>query len=221
MDDLVSQEACGSYRILPPNPNRDLSRTGSIRDVESDYYTVEDFVLEEGYDYLKRLSNGMYSGRLLTHNILTKTIKTTYYDYQDEFDEIHSLESYPLNTDNLLSRKMAALAFRYNVAQSQRLQGSDIFNKIWLHRRSLLWQRNAIRGEVTVPGRTDRRVGQVIDLKIPTIEPRSQADKDFDIYDNHLSGRWLITAINHRITRTEHKMTMQIAKDSLSKEIKK
>ena len=45
---------------------------------------------------------------------------------------------------------------------------------------------------------------------------KEEADKSFVQQDTLYSGYYLITAINHKINRHEHTMTMEIVKDSLN-----
>ena len=80
-------------------------------------------------------------------------------------------------------------------------------------RISLMKQAEANKLEITVPGRTDYTVGQKVSVTLNKIEPISA--NDTDITDKMFSGYYLISAVNHYITRESHECNMELIKDSL------
>jgi len=82
------------------------------------------------------------------------------------------------------------------------------------NRKLGLFGLNNLKLNLNVPGRTDVEIGQTINFKHPKLGPRDETDKDFT--DKLYSGNYLITAINHKITKStiiEHRMIMEITKD--------
>ena len=77
-------------------------------------------------------------------------------------------------------------------------------------RNSQLHQISAIKLEIVVSGDSQRRVGEVVNLKIPTVEETGGR------LDELLSGRYLICKIKHDISSTEHgyNTIMMLVKDS-------
>jgi hypothetical protein len=71
---------------------------------------------------------------------------------------------------------------------------------------------------ITVPGRTDVEVGRLLYFLYPSLGGKAESDNTSSELqqDKLYSGYYLITAINHRINRHEHSMTMEIVKDSLN-----
>jgi hypothetical protein len=69
--------------------------------------------------------------------------------------------------------------------------------------------------EVTVPGRSDLVVGQVIDVYIYRNTPIKAKDTEENILDKTFSGRYLITSLCHELNREKHNMHMSLMKDSL------
>ena len=55
---------------------------------------------------------------------------------------------------------------------------------------------------------------QMVDIKFPDMEPTSESDIAGDKVDLKYSGRYLITAINHKINILTHSISMEIIKDS-------
>jgi hypothetical protein len=74
---------------------------------------------------------------------------------------------------------------------------------------------NAYSMEVTVPGRSDLCVGDVIDVYIYRNSPISQKDQEDDLIDKTYSGRYLIAALCHNLNREKHQIHMSLIKDSL------
>jgi hypothetical protein len=74
-------------------------------------------------------------------------------------------------------------------------------------------QRNSIIIEFQVPGDSAREVGDLIYFSYPT-EKAEVRDEGLMEEHKYYSGRYLITAIRHRITDTEYTMHIEASKDS-------
>ena len=73
--------------------------------------------------------------------------------------------------------------------------------------------------EIDVPGRTDIEVGMMIYISYPTPSSKTQ-DLDFDdLFDRQLSGKYLITAIRHKIDTAGYVMKMEIIKNGLPESV--
>ena len=69
--------------------------------------------------------------------------------------------------------------------------------------------------EIDVPGRTDVACGDMIYLNYPSPRTKTE-DVDFDkLFDRQLSGKYLITAIRHKIDTVAHVMKMEVVKNGL------
>ena len=73
--------------------------------------------------------------------------------------------------------------------------------------------------EITVPGRCDYTVGQKVSVTLNKIEPTSSRDSDEDTIDKMFSGFYIISAINHYVTRERHECNIELIKDSLQLDI--
>ena len=89
---------------------------------------------------------------------------------------------------------------------------------IYGNRKCSLLGLTNVKLNITVPGRTDVEVGRMLYFKFPKLSPASEEDivNDDKHLDSLYSGRYLITAVHHRITPNEHLMIMEIVKDSLT-----
>jgi len=156
----------------------------------------------------------MYGVKLLTHNILTKTIKTTTYDLFSSWNEKDHLEKYPLNTNKIPYTKASGLMFRDNIHYVYEGQISDKFQLWLLERRSILSQMKAVVFDAEVNGRTDIEVGKVVTVDMPISQIINASDSKTEVKNKRYSGRFLISAIHHRFYNGHHRMNLQLVKDS-------
>ena len=91
--------------------------------------------------------------------------------------------------------------------------------KIIQERISLMKLAEASKIEITVPGRCDYTAGQKVGVTLNKVEPVSQTDDDQDLVDKMFSGYYIISAINHYVTRERHECHMELIKDSLQMKI--
>jgi hypothetical protein len=73
--------------------------------------------------------------------------------------------------------------------------------------------------EINVFGRTDYTVGQKVYLEMPkpvviTEKDQANADPQNGFIDTMYSGFYIVTAINHVISRENHTCIMELSKDS-------
>ena len=59
-----------------------------------------------------------------------------------------------------------------------------------------------------VPGDSNLFAGDVVNLQIPTHLPNHK-----EPYDQYLTGKWLVTAIHHKINNWGYVMTLECMKD--------
>lgn len=198
---------------------RAASVAGSVLDLEAQMSKVLDMRIKKQFDILER-NTGMYSGILHTHNILTKSIKTTTFDYFKSWKKEDHLAKFPLNSPKIITSKLSGIAFRTNTHFTHDGQISDKFQLWLLERRSILKQINSIILEIEVHGRTDLEVGKVINLDVPINQIMNPSDSKTDVKNKKMNGKFLITAIHHRFYHGMHKMHLEVVKDSFGDEIK-
>ena len=72
---------------------------------------------------------------------------------------------------------------------------------------------------VEIPGMSGLRVGQIIDVVIPSPETSSQDGSSDNVHDKSLSGHFMITALKHMFDKdgdsTDYRMGLELSKDGL------
>ena len=84
-------------------------------------------------------------------------------------------------------------------------------------RRSQMQQFKGMVIEVTVPGDSRRRVGDIVRTEFPA-EPVVPNRQD-DTTDLSISGKYMVTHIRHQIRKDDYKLVMELSRNSRAKRI--
>ena len=202
------------------NYNREMNYQGSdnIRNIEKDFSKIIDILIPTAYDYIERMRSGTFSSTLITHNITTKSYNSNGFDFLSDYDKDVRLNKYPLITPSAMHSTDAAIAIMHKSAAT--LSGtSDITNSaIFQKRRSLLALSESCKVQITILGRTDYTVGQIVTLNLPRNIPIDKGDTNTK--DNMFSGNYIVSSLRHAIDREKHTIRMELIKDSSGVKLK-
>ena len=212
----------GEYTYTPNNLSGQDQGDVYYKDVQKEYFKIESLEVKETYSGIKNLSSGFYANRTMTLNIMKKSYNTFDYDHISQFQTRPKLNAYSPYPD-FLNRNPAACLTMYPQLQDMygqpggRSPGASmtVAGSLGKGRISTILELDNFKLEITVPGRTDIEVGRVIKLYVPSTAPRNEEDKSDRNEDKLYSGRYLITAIRHKVTMLKHMMIMEIVKDSI------
>jgi hypothetical protein len=194
---------------------RDITPTGSIQNPELLFARFLDYTIETGFDYIQRINSGMFGSKMIAHDILTKKYSTQNFSMFQLFNEETHLNKYPVSSTDVIARNNANI-YNYPKYMNNVNGFGDDGAQNWLQRRtSLMAQTNAYRMTAEILGRTDITVGIVVDITIYKSASVNKSDDNDAMKDTMFSGRYLVSAVNHRITREKHEIHMECLKDSL------
>jgi len=200
------------------NSTQAVSPTGtSQRDIQSDYQRITMFSLKKGFNVLKRSSEGMLTSVAFSADITTQRYHSSIFNYGDWFSGVNQLNDFPLY---LKEDKEFPIFYTARVLEEARSHDNftdkgDTSNfKMSQRRISEVVQATDYVVEINVPGRTDYTVGQVVRLTMFQTEPMTKTEGDREQLDKIFSGRYLVSSINHYITREKHECSMELVKDS-------
>ena len=177
-------------------------------------FTVDNSMMEN-YSEQSRFNisggqvSGQYGASILTHNILEKSLESYEVEYDGEKDVVLA-EGIGLN-----GPKDAPYA-DFNVKQHEGFMSANYLYGIhdkgekshYPHydMKKTEMRTNTIKFDV--PGDTNCWAGDVVMLRIPTnIHVHDLPE------DQYLTGKWLVTAIHHKINNKEYVMTLECMKD--------
>ena len=212
-DGIFAQQTKDTYTF--DNFQREVKSDTTIRDPEKDFSRFLDYSIETGFDYLERVRTGMYGSKFIAHDILTKKYSTKNYNMFKEWDKTNHLNLYPLSSEDTLVRTNASILSYPKYNNMFNGYGDDGAQNWMPRRNSLMSQAQAYRLVAEASGRTDVTIGQVMRINLYKTVPIKKEDVDTDLMDQMFSGRYVISAINHRFTRDKHEMHMEFIKDSL------
>lgn len=183
------------------------------QDIESNIVAAEAYTFDHHSDLLDNMKNGMYGNELLTHSHSRKVWRRYTFDYPTSFDQYKHL--YPNNylestVKQDLNKKDSKLKY-HSTGHDQ--DGYDFFPEKWIPCRiSQLQQLNNIKLTITVPGDSDRTVGQVVTFSLPSPEPPVN---NRQVDDKFYSGKYLIQSIRHVIDNEKYRTVLELVKDSV------
>jgi len=194
--------------------------------------SVENFTILQQFDTLNNTANGVYASRLITHDLYNKTFEEIDFDYNKEYGKQNHLEQDDqgekrsdngilpfFNFDNgetFGNKNEGSIYYQSETAKVHNThelpQSKDILQKRISQHLSV----NSLVIEITAPGTTELRVGDIVNFTLPKYAPNSKEDvKDNDKY---LSGRYLISAARHHVStlNKRHTLALELIKDSFN-----
>jgi len=217
-DALENKNVVGVYSYSPNN-----NKNNKERDIVKEMFTITDIEMVQTTDHVKNYTNGYLANRLITLDVFNKKYELYDYDYVEDYKNIYHTSGkgdravpvfVPESPRNFTS---SISYYPVNPKLFNDFPGniSEKMGEIYGNRKSTLLDLTNIKLNITVPGRSDIEVGNLIYIKFPALGPAVESDKNKEHIDRSYSGYYLITAIHHRLTGLEHVMIMEVVKDSL------
>lgn len=195
-------------------------------DVPSQYKRVMSFTVSNNFNILNNAQSGLFGGQIRTIDPLLKRYREQNYSAVDVYmDREHTV----LNTPpvQMVPHALPDLFGKTNMIIDQRRSMMTRFNQPFfmydndqtplLSHQDWLLQRTTRMAELSnyrltllVYGRTDMKVGNVIDFAAPGL-----LTDDNNRFDKYFVGYFLVTAIKHFISPIHHTMTLEVVKDGL------
>jgi len=192
---------------------------GDAKNPTEDYRRIETLVIPTGFDYMDKVRSGLYSSKLVSYDLNKKKYNVKNYNIKEKYDKLNHLNPNPVLGNNVIFRSNSLL-LNYPRDNSNFSGYGDATNfKHVQERISLMKLAESSKIEITVAGRADYTAGQKVAVTLNKIEPVNENDDDQDLVDKMFSGYYIISAINHYVTRDRHECHMELIKDSLQMKI--
>ena len=215
---LYSQEPVMEF--VQDNYTRDVESDGrSTINLNQDYMRILNLDIPILQDYLERARSGMFASKIITADILTIKYHSSNFDMLNNYEKTVHLNPFA-PTSNSSIKHPNSLVINYKKYYGVFNGYGDVSNSKHIQRRiSQIFQAQNNKINITVLGRTDYTVGMKVKLKLYKIEPIAKVEREEDTIDKILSGYYIISAINHSITKNKHECTMELIKDSYIKDL--
>lgn len=189
--------------------NEKLDSGYTKRDPERDFQVVHETRVDTMFDYLVDKTAGAIRQKLTTYDLLKKEFVIT--DYKMRV--AGRLNENPLYAGSVVETTEPARMYMSKYYDNVDFGNST--NSAYIQSRmSDMRLLNAAKLEIDVFGRTDYTVGKIV-YYAANIKAQILKDTPAEEYtDKIYSGRYLITAINHRFDRSRHLATIELSKES-------
>lgn len=191
----------------------DLGNGKTVRNPQEDFKRITSLSIPVGFDYMDRIRSGTFASKSISYDLTNKKYNVRNYNMFERFNKQNHLNKYAIASDRAIFRSNSLLVNYPRALNTFGGFGDTTNYKTFQERISLLKQAESNKIEITVPGRTDYTVGQKMSVTLNKVEPVSK--NDTDTMDKMFSGFYIVSAINHYITRESHECNMELIKDSL------
>jgi hypothetical protein len=193
----------------------DKTQTKSV----TDFHNADKYKVKRFTDTLENLQQGMYSGKLISNDLVKRKIETEYFNYNDDFSKFRHLNKSKMTNSTVVNEfvtsNITILPKQFN-AFGETDEGTKL-DEIIMDRKSQLQQLTGVQIEVEVPGDTRRSIGDVVTFTVPSYQPPGKKVKPGK--DKYISGKYLVTALRHVIESDSHLMIMELSSDSFAQEL--
>jgi hypothetical protein len=202
------------------------------QNLKNEFVGARDIQVMTQFDFLRNLNSGMYSGSFVGFDPLTRTVKTTKYNFADIFaNQKHGNDEANLAvTQNKFGKTNMQMensrkVFFFSSSERQNtdyikqkdadsLQKEDTPQKYVFQREALMQNFMAQRVRVVLPGNFLVSSGQTLNLDVP----KRSFNKNYgDNYDDTLRGKYAILATRHIIKYNQHETVVDVVTDSTNK----
>jgi hypothetical protein len=216
-----NKEPVAEYEYTPVTRPSDGGEIQN-KDLQQQYQTIQDFLMMEYHNTMKNIENGFFASQLLVHDIVRKKWNVTNYSYGKQFfdgqDHLHERPLVAPGNDDLSDKHLSN--FKYYpkhlglMGNNPTFKDNDRYEDWLLKRNSQMQQIEGCQLQLTLPGDSSLRIGNVINLKVPSFEVKENVYQDW--LDKYMSGKYVVTAIRHSLVSTgDYTMKIEISRDSL------
>lgn len=216
---LEKNNYLGTYTISVSN----IREKQGNNDVNREMFLAKDVEMIESVDYVKNYTSGYLANRLIYLDVFNKEYEIIDYDHVKEYSNFFhtsgtGTKAIPIFTSDSVRNFATNISF---YPKNPKLftgfteNVNEKMGEIHGNRLSSLLELTNIKMNITVPGRTDAEIGRLLYFLYPALGSHDETEKSRDVQDKLYSGYYFITAIRHKINKSDHSMVMEIVKDSL------
>ena len=214
LDTLYKKPAKWDY-YYDTDPRRD----NGTKDTIAEYRAIQEIHFYPHYDEIERIDAGMHENTSYVHDLTSKTLKVLRYQYKSTFTQgdIAHLGKYPLVDTHTSNPRI--VTHKNTMHRSFDNMPYDFTGYAKNRRRPLMYDLEMLRLDLTVHGRVDLCVGDVVNVHMLKYSQVFENGKSSDREDPYYSGSYIITAINHRLAGNKHQCILQVSKNAADRKL--
>jgi hypothetical protein len=178
--------------------------------------TPDLYQITNDYDLLMNMENGGYASKLLAVDLFSQAHTNYEFDLakaeQDLLNDFKPIEDFQLKTGESSLKAYNTKFNTYIQVKGSSTEKENYVDK-WFQQRALhitMLHNNRIR--VLAPGELGMNVGDIVEFSFPAAGPE-QTTSGFDEYR---TGKYIVTAINHRFFEGNFETLFELSSDSLN-----
>lgn len=179
--------------------------------IDKMYQSVSSMEIIGNYDYIRDMQNGMLSSVDFSYDSVRKNYTANVFNYQDSFIETNHLNDTSLYSNGAVIPLYGKIIQRPRAYDNFNNGDQSGFGQLQ-QRASILNTLNARRLKIVVPGRFDYTVGQIAEFEAYTTRPLTK--NDANAIDKSISGKYVISALQHVLTMTNHTCVIELSTDT-------
>jgi hypothetical protein len=187
-----------------------------------DYKAVKWYTEKARMDTIENIRSGMYASKVITHDLVKRKVYSKKYNYKENFKKTVSLNrgGAPLTDSDLYTSATGSYEmFMPKQYQSYggEYQGTTLPEHTLMNRTSIAQQLNNQILEISISGDSERRVGDIVSFSLPAAE--SVGGDDDPKWDKYLTGKYLVTAVTHKVMSTpeSYETILELTKESIQR----
>jgi len=222
---LFGQNVYRDYNYEPKNVDKKSQST------QQKFYSVISYKFINTVDTLDAINSGQFANQLISIDPLLQRYKVTDFNYSKYFSQSTSLNKYPIvngaknrfgdaiyETPQAVIKMSTGNSGQKDVPYIGNKPGSyahDIFLETYIpNRTAQLSLSNYNKIKLVIDGDPGAAAGVTINFNLLSMTPRKEDKKPDDFY----SGKYLISAVKHTIKMDSYLTTLEIVKDSATKQ---
>ena len=211
LESLLQAPTTEKYLLHPSNIRNSVDEK-NVRQLDVDIRGIQEIHFVNVADTLENMIAGMYGSKLIRHDLRNKTFPESDFSYTESFPNLAHVQKFKmfsdLRPDNRTSPDTKLKLF--TTGPKEFPYNSENWMQVRISQMKSLTN---IRMVITVPGDSNRKVGDIIEIELPS--PESLVNDEI-VYDKYYRGRFLITSLKHRIELDSYLTTMEVIKDSVT-----
>lgn len=205
----------------------DVFESGASKTRDKEFYRIIDMSFKQKFDTVSRINNGLIDSELIRFDPITKRVNVSHYHYNEDarnFTPLDGSTFIPSATSNFMTRYEHKDDTTTDIGRTA-LQSYKVQNQLDPFEFKRLGYGKAMeilesimqtQIDITVPGHTGRRPGDLIN--IPSF-PRGTSFKAGTNREEYLEGRYLVTGVKHTFNQGEITTILSLAKPQFAKPI--
>lgn len=161
-------------------------------------------------DQLDRFRHDLYKTHTYAHDITFKSVNIYEYDLSENWDKRPSLNEHLQYTTKLSEFVSPSIKVANEASYSHDTKSYDWQGLVTSQRKASVMLNEMVKINIELWGRMNLEPGDVV-----YFEMGKYTQDDTELLDLYYSGRYMISAIQHRFAPREYKMYAQLVKDSV------